>query len=110
MDKQKQIEEMAKIIGKTFSYAKKYYDDKYEPFELAVYPDEIAIELYNAGYRKEKTCVFKEAESGDMYYWECSNCGEPFCFNNECSPEKNCYHYCPNCGARITEYKEFDDD
>ena len=47
------IEEMAKDIGKTFTYAKKYYDDKYEPFELEVYPDEIARELYQKGYRKE---------------------------------------------------------
>ena len=51
MDKQ-MIEEMAKVIGETFTYAKKYYYDKYEPFELEVYPDDIASELYNAGYRK----------------------------------------------------------
>ena len=51
MDKKKQIEEMTKIIEKTFSYAKKYYDDKYEPFELEVYPDEISKALYNANCR-----------------------------------------------------------
>ena len=53
MDRKKQIEEMEKVIGETFTYAKKWYPDKYEPFELEVYPDEIARTLYNAGYRKE---------------------------------------------------------
>lgn len=55
---------------------------------------------------EEKTCVYQEYNDGDWSYWECSNCEEPFCFNNECSPEENQYHYCPNCGARITEHKE----
>ena len=62
--KQKQIEEMAKDIEKTFTYAKKYYDDDFEPYELEVYPDEIARELYNAGCRKisENAVVLTEKE------------------------------------------------
>lgn len=51
-DNEKQIEEMAKEIETTFTYAKKYIPDKYEPVEFEVYPDEIADKLYNAGYRK----------------------------------------------------------
>ena len=58
----KEIEEMAKVIEGTFTYAKKWYPDKYEPFELNVYPDDIAGELYNAGYRnvKDKTVSRRE--------------------------------------------------
>ena len=52
MDEQKQINEMEEVIEPTFSYAKKWYPDKYEPVELNVYPDDIARTLYNAGYRK----------------------------------------------------------
>ena len=53
-DEEKEIEELTKIIENTFSYAKKYYPDKYEPFELNVYPDEIARVIIENGYRKVK--------------------------------------------------------
>ena len=42
-------------------------------------------------------------------YWECSSCEEPFYFSNDASPEENQYHYCPNCGAKITAYKEIEE-
>jgi protein subunit release factor A len=51
-DKEKEIEELTKIIESTFDYAKKYYPDKYEPFELNVYPDEIARTIIENGYKK----------------------------------------------------------
>ena len=53
-DEEKEIEELTKIIEGTFDYAKKYYPDKYEPFELNVYPDEIARTIVENGYRKVK--------------------------------------------------------
>lgn len=59
---------------------------------------------------QEKTCTYQEYSHLDWTYWECSNCKEPFCFNNDCTPEENQYHYCPNCGARITEYKGLYED
>ena len=51
-DEEKEIEELTKIIEGTFDYAKKYYPDKYEPFELNVYPEEIARVIIENGYRK----------------------------------------------------------
>jgi DNA-directed RNA polymerase subunit RPC12/RpoP len=67
---------------------------------------ELEDKIEQGTLKEEKTCVYQEYNDGDWSYWECSNCEEPFCFNNECTPEENQYHYCPNCGARITEYKE----
>ena len=46
--------DLTKIIESTFDYAKKCYPDKYEPFELHVYPDEIARTIVENGYRKVK--------------------------------------------------------
>ena len=52
MDKQKQIEEMEKVIDNVQTYGTKWYPDKYEPFESRIENDDIAYEFYNAGYRK----------------------------------------------------------
>ena len=38
---------------------------------------------------------------GDSYY-ECSNCGEPWVLNAG-TPKDNNMHYCPNCGAKMTD-------
>ena len=70
--------------------------------------DEYRNKIEKGTLKEEKPCVYQEYNDGDWSYWECSNCGEPFCFNNECTPYENQYHYCPNCGARITEYKEIE--
>ena len=63
--------------------------------------------LYHAGYRKEKTCIFEEWQDtwAETSVWCCSNCKEDFYFL-EGDAKENMYQYCPNCGARITEYKE----
>ena len=44
----------------------------------------------------------KWIEQGDgLYtYYDCSVCGESFCFI-EGSPTDNLYKYCPNCGAKM---------
>lgn len=52
--KEEELKELTKIIEGTFDYAKKYYPDKYEPFELNVYPDEIARVIIETGFRKIK--------------------------------------------------------
>lgn len=58
----------------------------------------------------EKTCIFEEWQDGTFdSIWNCSNCKEDFCFI-EGDPKDNLYRYCPNCGAKITEYKEFSED
>lgn len=51
-DEEKEIEELTIIIENIFSYAKQYYPDKHEPFELNIYPDEIARVIIENGYRK----------------------------------------------------------
>ena len=39
--------------------------------------------------------------NGDSYY-ECSTCHTPFTLIDGTTPELNDFHYCPNCGARLT--------
>lgn len=71
---------------------------------------ELEDKIENGTLKEEKTCVYDECNDGDWHYWECSNCGDAFNFSNEFTPEENHYYYCPNCGARITEYKELQND
>ena len=52
MDKQKHIEEITEIIDRVQTYGTKWYPDKYEPFDVRIDNDDIAYELFNAGYRK----------------------------------------------------------
>lgn len=44
----------------------------------------------------------------DVYY-DCSVCGESFCFI-EGKPTENLYKYCPNCGAKIDGERKADND
>ena len=41
----------------------------------------------------------------DMESWECSACAEEYCMI-EGTPMDNGYHFCPNCGAMMTERSE----
>lgn len=69
---------------------------------------ETAWNLFNKGYRKEKTCSFVEVIEGwwdSDGYWECSNCGSSWCFMEGMSPEENEVSYCQKCGAKIIEYR-----
>lgn len=43
---------------------------------------------------------------GDVYY-DCSVCGELFCFF-DCTPEENLYRYCPNCGGKMDGERKSD--
>lgn len=49
-DEEKELEELSKIIENILSYAKQYYP----PFELNIYPEEIARRIIENGYRKVK--------------------------------------------------------
>lgn len=63
--------------------------------------------------RLEKATITTFLTETDMGYqnfaWTCENCkSEWVC---ECgTPEENSYKYCPNCGAKITEYIPYRDD
>ena len=64
MYKQKQVEEMKKVIDNVQTYGTRWYPDKYEPFDCRIENDDIAYELYNAGYRKipeDEVVIKKEA-------------------------------------------------
>ena len=88
-----------------------WFDSKLEDAEVYDRLAELEDKIENGTLKEEKTCVYQEYNDyHDWSYWECSNCKEPFCFNNECTPEENQYHYCPNCGARITEHRELKND
>ena len=51
--------------------------------------------------------IEREDWNGDNYY-DCSVCGESFVLFDG-TPSMNLYHYCPNCGARMTPYKGGED-
>ena len=72
MNDKKQIEEMTKVIEPTYTHATKWFPDKYEPFELNVYPDEIARTLYNAGCRKlpENAVVLSREEYNEIKQYQ----------------------------------------
>ena len=40
----------------------------------------------------------------DEYIFECSECHEIYCLNDG-TPKEQQYNYCPNCGAKMEEYK-----
>ena len=45
-----------------------------------------------------------EKEVGwESFAWECSECEDLRSFEYG-TPEENNFHYCPNCGDRITDY------
>ena len=90
MSREKQIEEMAKII-----------DDNHGFIVSSV---ETAEALYNAGYRKQSDGEWRDRgnakiENVKFPIVECSECHITFCdlLNNHYSM----YRYCPYCGAKM---------
>ena len=86
--KEKQIEEMAKVIGYTYTVAKGVG---------AVYPSPkmVAIDLYEAGYRKQSEGEWIWTENGDEDYeqfWICSVCNEKSYIETK---------FCSECGAKM---------
>ena len=56
------------------------------------------------------TTVLTETDMGFQdFAWKCENCSELWTLI-EGTPEDNLYHYCPNCGAKITKYIPYRDD
>lgn len=67
---------------------------------------EVPVEqLYEKGYTKEKVTVWNEWYDGNLKpIWVCENCQRTYMKVEWRIP----YKFCPNCGARIGEFKSLD--
>ena len=100
MNKEKQIEEMARFMCADCA---NYGDCKYDICEGQL---DLATNLYTAGYRKQsegewETKDLTKADCYKFYSHICSNCGY---FYKDVRP--NGYDFCPNCGARMRKEDE----
>lgn len=83
MDREKQIEEMARIIhGTPFSDMNR------------------AVAIYDAGFRKQSEGEWKQAYNSSPRYC-CTHCNH--LYNNKS------FKYCPHCGAKMDGGKKQDD-
>ena len=98
MSREKQIEEMAHFICESRKAnwadgcrACSHHENR------CLYQD-IACSLYNAGYRKqsEGEWIYKYAHQDIAY---CSSCN--FYCQDKINNVSYCYHFCPNCGAKM---------
>lgn len=98
-DKEKQIEEMAKITCYVCEFGRMFngecdlgHDD---PCSIAL---EAAEKLYDSGYRKQvegewlERTEYNELEDCEDYFYQCSVCG--LC--TPCAP-----NFCMDCGAKM---------
>ena len=86
MSKEKQIEEMAKVID---DIAHNAYIENYD--DAVADSDKIAKALYNAGYRKQSEGEWESFPSlGNKY--RCSHCK---------AKVESRTNFCPNCGAHM---------
>lgn len=88
MNKEKQIEEMAKVMCGYYG-TEKCYECRYC---CDCHIKQEANRLYNAGYRKQIEAEWITDEEG---YVTCSNCGEEHTWDEFRPP------YCDMCGARM---------
>ena len=88
MDEKKQIEEMAKVICKSYEQKK---DCETCPTEWC-YAEEYATALFCNNYLKQSRGEWKQAYNSFPRY-VCTNCNH--LFNNKT------FKYCPNCGAKM---------
>ena len=94
MSKEKQIEEMAKVI-----------DEFTEPLSSrdihkAGFSEQFAEHIYNAGYRKQSEGEWTRFEVNGKNY------GQVYYQHKECKVNEtqlfpNPYKFCPNCGAKM---------
>ena len=101
MNKEKQIEEMAKVIKSSL--------EGLGSGNFHFTGDEIskmfAEHLYNAGYRKQSEgewIAYPDEHEICATEFVCSNCKESFCTNEMTDWEFiETMKYCPNCGAKM---------
>ena len=99
----KQIEEMAKDLFGSTCWT------ELEDGAVAFDADRTAINLYNAGYRKQSDGEWKQTEEplgwGSVSCAVCSVCGESWALDDDAIDfdlVKDYWKYCPNCGARMS--------
>jgi hypothetical protein len=104
MTKEKQIEEMAKVIGDADQrcFDMDSDDCPFHTMELGLCKEKfLATALYNAGYRKQSEGEWIDKPTGAygrMQSW-CSACGN---HSGIGGIESNRHKpYCPNCGAKM---------
>lgn len=105
MDKEKQIEEMAKDVWKascagrdTPCHMCKFSDMKKDSYSCLDYI--IAEGLYNTGYRKQSEGEWIFGKLGGQGAWVCSLCGAGFTGENAEWIAKE-HIYCPKCGSKM---------
>ena len=94
MSKEKQIEEMAKII-----YDADILCDTCGDGTGSYCSDAIASLLYNAGYRKQSEGEWVHTDKAQHWHGqdECSECG----FHDKKRNDLSHLNFCPNCGAKM---------
>lgn len=86
------IEEMAKFIKESCAKTPCFQDEKpYTDCDVCT-----AIYLYSAGYRRQSEGEWIDTFGGDDIQ-RCSVCNHMFYY-----PKLYKYHFCPNCGARMS--------
>ena len=94
MNKEKQIEEMAKILASNCGDCSKCDCFHRDINGIDACYFKYAEMIYNAGYRKQSEGEWK----GDGYLKNCSECGNCVNFNIVSSW---LYNFCPYCGAKM---------
>ena len=89
MNKEKQIEEMAFILGDACAGV------PHKVCETTPCNHCRADALYNAGYRKQSEGEWIKYG----YKYQCTQC--KVLMDIDGTPSENLLHYCPNCGARM---------
>lgn len=89
MSKEKQIEQMERVIADAF----------YEDYNMGCDPDTntVAEHLYNAGYRKRSEAKWLGKPIAGYATIRCSKCHTVFEHNN------GKWRFCPHCGAKMKE-------
>ena len=112
MSKEKQIEEMAKLICSYPQCVNYNVVGGCKVGECRIADN--AESLYNAGYRKQSEGEWKDRHENKYanHYYECSVCGKPALNrtvdNGLGNPrqEQALSPYCPHCGAKMKGGKE----
>lgn len=66
----------------------------------------LAKAVIEEGYEKRETCNYIETVMGNSdedKAWVCDKCGEAWTLMEGGTPKSHNMHFCPQCGAKITE-------